>query len=689
MIKHLSISAMLCMGLVLSVVAQEPVRPEIDLERFAEDLFQVQDEDINYEDLYESLLQLYSNPINLNTSTKDELGQIFSLSIEQINNLYRYRQQNGPLLSLYELQAVPGFDQNTISKILPFIEIQSLGDFDATGPLFQRILKEKNNYFMLRTERILEDQSSLFSENEFKGSPYKLYGRFRTSHSKDFSMGFTFEKDQGEEVAWSPNNKQYGFDYYSFHFLKENTGNFRKIIVGDYQMQFGQGLIMGAGFNPGKGAETITTVRRSSPGIKPYTSVLEAGFFRGAAATYRWKSIDITSFYSRLKQDANILGDTTFTNLDEFISSVQSTGFHRSDQELARKDVLTEQNYGMNLMYRNKSGDLQVGVTAAGTDYSVPIIKKPNNYNQFEFNGTSNYNIGAFFNYNWENFLLFGEAARSKSGGLGMVGGFIGSLSPIISVSMVLRNYERDFHTFYGNSFGESSRNINEKGIYWGLKVTPSKKYFITAYYDKFSFPWLRFRAEAPSQGYEYLIRFNYKPSRAISLYAQMRTEGKERTVNPEGTNLNRLEFGLKRNYIVNMDYKIGRGFSLKSRVQYSNFTLTGVRTKGIAVIQDLNFEIGKFKLSSRIALIDTEDSENRQYTYEKNVLYAFSIPSFAGQGVRNYIMVQYKPTRKMTLWVRYARINFLGASRIITNNERVTEGNTISDLKLQVRYKF
>ena len=270
-----------------------------------------------------------------------------------------------------------------------------------------------------------------------------------------------------------------------------------------------------------------------------------------------------------------------------------------------------------------------------------------------------------------------------------MVGGFIGSLSPTISVSMVLRDYQRDFHAFYGNAFGESSRNINERGIYWGLKVAPSKKYFFTAYYDKFNFPWLRFRAEAPSQGYEYLIRANYRPSRSILLYGQIRTEGKERTVNPEGGNLNRLELGLKRNYILNMDYSVGRGFSLKSRFQYSNFSLSGERTKGMAFIQDLNFEISKFKISTRVALIDTEDSENRQYMYEKNVLYAFSIPSFAGRGVRNYFMVQYKPSRKLTIWVRYARINFRGTDTIITDTGEFTTTNTNSDIKFQIRYKF
>ena len=43
-------------------------------------------------------------------------------------------------------------------------------------------------------------------------------------------------------------------DYWSFHFMLERQGKFRRVIVGDFQLQFGQGLLFGAGFSVGKGA---------------------------------------------------------------------------------------------------------------------------------------------------------------------------------------------------------------------------------------------------------------------------------------------------------------------------------------------------------------------------------------------------------------------------------------------------
>ena len=83
---------------------------EIDLQSFVEEVFQVQDEDLNYEDLYESLLLLYTNPLNLNAATSEDLLALYILNPEQVNNFLDYRTQNGQLLSIYELQAIPPSD---------------------------------------------------------------------------------------------------------------------------------------------------------------------------------------------------------------------------------------------------------------------------------------------------------------------------------------------------------------------------------------------------------------------------------------------------------------------------------------------------------------------------------------------------------------------------------------------------
>ncbi|MEO9475269.1 MAG: helix-hairpin-helix domain-containing protein [Cyclobacteriaceae bacterium] len=671
-----------CVGfLTLRSVAQ--TQSEIDLEDFAENLFQVQDEDVSYEDIYESLLIYFTNPINLNKTTSEELASLYILSPYQLTNFFDHVEKNGALISINELQAIDGFDLGTIRSLLPFVSVEERLD---SRSLWQRIKEERNNYVLLRYTRTLEKQEGYRDRegSSYAGDPNTLYGRYRISRSHDFSFGFTFEKDAGESFSWSEKTK--GFDYYSFHLALMDKGKFKSINLGDYQMQFGQGLVFGAGFGSGKGAETVNTVKRNSTGIRPYASVLESGFFRGASTTVELGNTEITAFYSNLNQDASLQNDSTYSNFEEFVNSIQSTGFHRTENEIAAKNKINEQSFGGAVQY-NVNPRTKFGATFLNTYYSRPLQKKPNNYNQFEFKGDHNYIGSIYASYVWQNFILFGEAAQSKSGGNGMVGGFMASLSPTIDMSMALRNYEKDFHSFYGNAFSESSRIINEKGVYWGLKIHPNRRHTLALYYDKFSFPWLRFRTESPSEGHEYLARYTFKPTRSITMYGQFRHENKQITESIDESNLNRLFTGSKKNYLINIDYKVGRSLSLKTRLQTSSYELKNEKTTGYALMQDLNFSFWKMKVSTRAAIFDT-DYANRQYAYEKNVLYAFSIPAYNGVGSRSYILLQYNATRKLTFWARYARFNYRDTDTIGSGLTEISS-NTRSTVNIMARIKL
>lgn len=677
------------------MLAQTVPQAEIDVEEFVERVFGIQDEDLDYEALYEALFLLYQEPIDLNFVNRAELQSTFLLSELQLNNFFDYLKLNGPLLSIYELQAIPGFDPVTIQNLLPFVTIkdrQAL--FDKT--LFQRIFSERNNFLLIRLEQTLEQKKGFLPPDttstgaltsRYLGSPRKIYARFRVNHSKDFSIGFTMEKDAGEQFIFDKQTSRWGMDYYSFHLHLENKGRFKSLIVGDYQIQFGQSLLLGAGFSIGKGAETITTVRRNNLGIRPHTSVMESGFFRGAAATYAINNrFDVTGFYSNINQDAQVRQADPMS--EDIVSSIQASGLHRTANEINAKRSTNEQIGGLHVLYKNLPNNLSLGATFIKTQYELPIFRRPSTYNQYEFNGDMNYNFGFHGSYIWQNFNFFAEAARSKSGGVGAVGGFVASLSQSVDFSMLLRKYDRDFHSFYGHAFGENTRNINEQGIFWGIKISPWQKIYFTGYYDVFQFPWLKYRVDAPSAGFEYMVRANYQMNRNTLFYVLFRTRVKDINVNTEERNLSLVMPGNKKNYIINMDYRLNENWGFKSRIQFSSYTLNRETTQGIALAQDVNVKWRKWAFSSRIAVFDTDDYENRQYVFEKDVLYAFSIPAYQGVGIRNYVLIQYKANRKLTLWARFARTAYADREVISSGLEEI-EGNVKSDVKFQVRYKF
>jgi hypothetical protein len=653
---------------------------DFDIDAFIQELFQQQDKNINYEDFYESLFQFYTNPLDINLATREDLESLYILSEIQINNFIKYRIASGDILSVYELQVIPGFDPITRDRLLPFIEVRN--KLMQPKDLWVKIRREKNSYLLIRnTSSIDSKEVASDSSLNYTGSNNNLYIRFRSSHSKDYSLGFTLEKDAGEKTLWSPSTRRYGMDFFSFHFTVFNKGRFKALSLGDYQLQFGQGLILSSGFSIGKGTETITTVRKSNLGVRSYTSVLESGFFRGGAFTYSiHRNFDITGFCSGTNRDARINTDTLYE--DQFISSIQNSGYHRTAEEIAAKHQISQRAMGGNISYHSKDNDLHVGMSFVNSHYQIPLKRSYAVYNQFDFEGKNNFNTSIDYSYIKNNFNFFGEAGISQNGGKALITGFISNLSSNIEMAMVYRNYAKEFQNTYGNAFGENTVNKNEKGLYWGIKIKPFAKWTLSAYYDSFRFPWLKYQVDAPSRGYEYLLRLSYQLSKHILIYIQMKTENKEKNQTDNISHIDFITPSVKNNFMINLDYKTQEFITLKSRIQMSSYRQTNSPSFGYFMMEEINFDLRRVKISSRYALFDTDDYDNRQYSYEKDVIYSFSIPALFGRGSRTYIMAQLNIIRNLDLWIKYSKTRY-------SDKKQDEKSQGKSEIKMELRYAF
>ena len=691
--SKLLLTALTFAACVLSATAQLPSpKQEINILHFIEQLFPVPDEDLPYEEMYDALFQYYTQPLNLNRATVEELQSLLLLTDTQIHSLLRHIRRSGPLLSLYELQTVPGWDIETIRKVLPFVQVKEVAYLQDSRSLPRRLWESGQKSLLLRYERVAGQKAGYQSVADslppaYLGSPDRLYARFRLHRAQEFSFGITLEKDAGEQLAWQPRQKQYGADFISFHGLLQDVGPFRKVVVGDFQLQYGQGLVLGSGFSLGKGAEAITTVRRSNIGIRPYTSLVETGYFRGAGFTLPLgRRLELSAFYSSAGRDASIQAvDSTEA---PFFNTIQLSGFHRTLRELEGRRSIREQTAGGVLHYKNRLQTLQLGFTGLFTLFNRSRQPLPRLYNLHAFSGKQNLTGSVFAEYLWQNFSFFGEAAMSRSGGHALVSGLMTSLSPQVDFSFLYRNYSPHFHSFYGAAFAEGSMPVNEVGAYWGLQYKPLHELAFSAYFDIFRFPWLRYRVYEPNTtGYEWFVRASYQPSRQLQLYAQMREETK--AINTPQINKSRqVAEGVKRNYLLNLQFSPHTRLKLRSRVQWSSFQLEGQRTGGYALLQDVSWQWRALELSGRMALFHTEDYANRQYVYEKDVLWAFSIPAYHGRGLRQYLLLRYKINPPLTLWLRWARTFYTDRFSIGSGTEQL-EGPYINQWKAQLRWSF
>ena len=670
-----------------------PLRRDADISKYLQDLFPVQTEGIDYQAVYDALTQLYASPLDLNTASREELEATYLLSERQLSNLASYRTELGDLLSIYELQAVPGFDLPTIRRLLPFVTVT------GTPGLFGALPTPTDNYLIVRYERVAEVQKG-FSEaipdkkgnlpTRYLGDAGQWYARYRYSRPRAFSIGLTVEKDPGEQLNWNPSANRYGADYISFHAQVQNRGRWRNILIGDYQLQIGQGLVLSAGFVLGKSAETVQTVRRPTLGARPYTSLTEYGYFRGATATYALhKTLDITLMASRNSRDANIVPDSLGNGT--IFSSLQTAGLHRTKSEIDDQGSLLETNLGAHVLYHNQN-QLQLGLTVLQTTFNNYFQKRNLAYNQYDFTGKQNFVAGLHGSYIWHNWNLFGEVAHSSgsvtnSGGVGAVVGALASLTKKVDIALLLRHYDRNFHSFYGNAFSEGTRNSNESGAYLGLKYTVYRKVTVGGFIDFYKFPWLKYLVDKPSGGFDYLLQGRYTPNRQTAFYAVYHEEHKEKNLTIG--KVKDVVGTTRRSYALNADYKLVPGLSLRSRIQWGSFTYAGQSaSQGFAVVQDATFDYRRLSLSGRVALFGTDDYDSRQYVYERDVLYAFSFPAYFNHGVRHYLLAQYRLSQQLDVWVRWARTDLTDQTTVGSSLDLIDAPHK-TEVKVQARWRF
>ena len=670
-----------------NIFGQSSQKTMPDAEMLISTLYRTQQgEDLNYADFYESLYQFYLNPLDLNSADPEELRSVYILNDIQIAAILKHIKIYGPFASVYELQSIPDFSSELIRNLMPFVTIRSLDD--TWRGLNKQLVKPDQHYLLLRSNVDIEKAKGYKTIGgkppAYPGNSQNYYFRYRFQKYKSYSFGITAENDAGEILAFDPKNKKFGTDFLSFHAMVFNKGKIKKLILGDYQLQFGQGLLLSGGFFTGKGSETILSVRRSSTGIRPYTSLLETSYLRGVAATIALGPIEITPFVSQKFIDGSI-SDDTIQERDN--ATIHYTGLHRTTTELASRASVREQMTGLNTHYLSLNKNFQAGMNFVNVDYDKVLQVSPRFYNKYEFNGNRNYNASAYYSYFFRNISFFGEAGMSKGDGRGGIQGLMLSLGPKVDLAVVYRNYNKSLHTPYGNSFGENYKNSNEEGVYWGIKIRLNAKTEFTGYYDIYKFPWLKYQVSAPSFGKEYLVSVRHKFNKKTLLLSQFRKEIKEKDTETTLSEKYLTTF-TRSNYSVILELKSDRNIVLKSRVQGSKYQISKKSTYGYYISQDLGYEGQKFDISFRMALFDTDDFNTRQYAYENDVLYSFSIPFFSGSGMRNYIVSRINLTKNIGLWLKYSRTQYFDKKVNGSGNEEVN-GNIRSDIKAELRYLF
>lgn len=693
----LSVLILLCSQLVFAQVdttaaGEDPLNQQIEV--LSENLGS---EDVDLTALTENLIYYKSHPLNLNTATRDELIDLGLLTEIQISNLIAHRERFGNLISIYELQAIDGFDLATIYTILPYVKVTDR--FDAGHFSFNEMFDNGKHEIVLRTQTIAEQQlgytdadSATLADNpnaRYLGNPYRYFARYRFTYGNFVSWGVTAEKDAGEEFFKGTQKR--GFDFYSGHLAIRNIGPVKAAVLGDYQVSFGQGLVAWTGYAFGKTSFTVNT-KRNALGIRPYTSVDENRYFRGAATTMKFGAFEATAFYSNKWKDANVsISDTIGNDIEVLeITSFQETGLHSTPAEIADRRALNEILYGGNISFRKSRYGF--GITGIHSQYSAPLNRSLALYSQFQFNGQQNTVAGADYYFLIRNFSFFGEAARSANGGMAVSNGVLISMDSRLAFTVHQRWFSKDFQNLHANAFSESTFPVNENAIYFGVQAKPYRKFTISSYYDMIRYPWMTYQNDAPSQAFDFLLQVNFTPDKRTDMYFRYRHRNRAIGTTDEDSD---IAFNIplnQENFRFHVSYPVGKSWKLKNRIEYTKFYPSNEEAvDGILFYQDVTFKkLGSpVSFTARYALFQTGSFDSRMYAYENDVPYSFSIPAYYGKGSRVFFLVNWDVTRRFEVWLRVAQFFWYDRNVISEGSLTEIQGNTKTEVKVQLRIKL
>ena len=646
------------------------------------------EDDIDYDTFYEELMYCSQNPINLNRTTREELERLPFLSDIQVENIISHVYRFGKLQTIYELQLIDGLDMTDIRRMLPFVVVGEVAETFkkiywqdllkyGKNELFFRLdkgVETKEGYQFLPEEDVNADEAN--AKNYIGNSLYhSLKYRY---HLKDrIQIGMTAEKDAGEQF-WGATHK--GYDFYSAYALINDLGKVKTLVVGDFRANFGQGLVLRPEFGMGKSSYVLNVTARNS-GLKKYGSTDENNFFRGAGATVRIGKFDITAFYSNKMID----GDT----LNGSFSSMYKTGLHRTLSELSKKQTINQQVFGGNatITYSN----YQIGFTVVHTILDNKLEPDKSGYNYFYFSGNQQTTAGVHYRLRWQKLNLFGETAMTDNGSIATLNGF--SFSPISQVSLVVlhRYYSPEFDTFYATSFSETSRINNENGFYLGAEVRPFKKWKIAAYADSYRFPWPKYGIDAPSIGKDYLFQIDFATQRNIAMFWRFKYEEKQSNFSGTGAIMPVIAPIQKTSLRYNLTYSFGN-FSFKNVLEGNLARQADAPwTYGIIASQDVSYAFSTIplKIDLRYQFFDALNYENRFYSFEKDVLYAFSIPMYFGLGSRYYLNLQYDLSKRLSLWFKIAQTVYADERESMSSGNETILGNRKTDMRFLLKWDF
>ena len=621
-----------------------------------------------WEDTYELLCELEQHPMDVNTVTREELEQLSFLSAQQVEDIMAYRYSYGPLKSLSELMMIRSLDTTRRRLLASFLFVGEKQEHRF--PRLSEIAKYGRSELMATGRIPFYERKG--DQDGYQGYPYRHWLRYQLSYGDAVKAGFVGSQDAGEPFFAGRNRM--GYDFYSFYLQLRNLGRVQSIVLGKYRVSMGMGLIANNSFSLGK-VSMLQNLGRPSNTLRAHSSRASGDYLQGAAATVSLgKGMTATAFFSYRAMDATLNSDGT-------ASTVLTTGYHRTDKEMEKKNNLKNTTAGAALRYQ--AHGLHAGLNVVATHLNREL--RPNTavlYRRHYAQGYDFLNMSADYGYVSRRFSASGETAMNKDGALATINTLSVQLGSEWSLMALQRFYSYRYTSLYAHCFSDGGSVQNESGLYVGLAWQPSPSLRFMAYTDYAYFPWAKYQVSASSHAWDHLVQFSYT-SRRWSFGGRYRLRLRQRDNDDKTAFLTRTEHRAR----LSAEYAVNGRWSSRTQADVCCLSFKE-RETGAMLSETLSYTRRWLRLNAGFGYFHTGSYDSRLYLYEQGPLYTYSFAQFYGEGIRYWLMARASVGKHLSLTAKLGTTDYFDRAVIGTSYQQIAASSQ-TDLDLQLRWKF
>lgn len=576
---------------------------------------------------------------DLNRINSQELWALGFFTEQQVDDFFTYKKLMGDFKDPLELQAIPGWNIELVRKVVSNFKVE----FIPTTERFKEGLLIDQSIFLFRLRGL---QNKNLTPKEWIGSGEGLQVIYQYK-SPVIQTGVTLEKDPGEKLF----NKRLrtGVDFLSAYMALQCKGLIRTIFIGDYTVNFGQGLIQWQSFGLRK-TPLIGLLKKTGPSIRPYRSVGEYNFHRGMAVSGGKKNQAFDFFISSRMLSVNL--GLSAVNNELGVTSFNTNGYHRTSDELQKRNNFHQWTTGFRYTIRLKN--FRGGFNSVAYLFSKPLIVSSKPYDLYSINSNKWLNSSVDFSFFWRGWHFFSEQAFDLKGSYaGLIGGLV-SFSKHVEIGMIGRVLSAKYQSLYSNAFTESSRPGNENGFFLvaNARLTPGLQ--LHFFVDTYQFPWLRYTINRPSRGRECLLQFVYEPSKTAHYSIVFRSEIKDQNMaasNAPGP-LKLVSVFKKAVWRAQWQQDISSLSTLTFRTEALTASTPGKRSaQGFLSFFDWRLKWAKTGFFSHIRCLyfDTDSYESTVYAFTPQIGSHFQLSQFTGKGENIVLFIENEIVRWFT----------------------------------------